>query len=526
VVDLDGDTLIAATEDQQADDDAVYIFQRSGATWAQQVRLTGANPSYNFGAAVAVAGDVALVGDPGTEFSLAPENKGVVTVYTRSGDTWSAAGSLSPDDGEPGDGFGCAMDFDGQTAVIAACSTLQLGVPTRAYVFTLDGGVWTQAARLDPAPDAMAFDLSSVDYDGDRILLGAVERFYSLATYSGAAFLFERDGETWRQTQTLRPDDVEPTDGYVWDAALAGDEAVVSAIFKNRLNAAQRGAVYVFSPRPEGSGLVYLPAAAGPEFPAGPIAFAAYAGYGEDTELYLVWPDGRGRTQLTHSPSTVSEFFPAWSPDGARLAFTRETPGELELVVLELATGTETIIPTPGANAIHRPAWSPDGQTIAYDGLIGASYDVYAVAADGSSDPVNLTQTSQADESYPAWSPDGSRIAFLNVTTLATMKPDGSDVTPIPGSPAGAFSPDWSPDGTTILFHVLNDGDPALYTIPAGGGAPTLVIADAENGRWSPDGSGIVFTGAGGGLFTVNPDGAGLAVVFGSKFALMPDWRP
>jgi hypothetical protein len=528
VADLDGDTLIAATDDQLADDDAVYIFQRNGAAWTQQARLTEANPSFNFGAAVAVAGDVALVGDPGVEFSLAPENLGVVTIYTHSGGVWSAAGTLSPNDGEPGDGFGCAMDFDGQTAVIAACSTLQIGVPTRAYVFTLDGGVWTQMARLDPSPIGAPFDLSSVSYDGDRILLSAEERFYSLATYSGAAFLFERDGETWRQTQTLRPDDVEPTDGYVWDAVLAGDDALVSAIFKNRLNAAQRGAVYVFSPRPEDRGLAYLPAAAGPEFPAGPIAFTAYAGYGEDTDLYLVWPDGRGRTQLTHTPSPISEFFPAWSPDGARLAYIRETNSSpsLELVVLDVPGGTELVIPTPGVNAIHRPAWSPDGQTIAYDGQIGASYDVYVVAADGSSGPVNLTQTSQADESYPAWSPDGSRLVFLNVTTLATMKPDGSDVTPIPGSPVGAFSPDWSPDGTTILFHVPLDGDPALYTIPAGGGAPQLVITDAENGRWSPDGSAIVFTGAGGGLFRVDADGQGLSVVFGSKFALMPDWRP
>ncbi len=532
---LDGDTLIAATDNDQGQPATVYVFTRAGDAWTQQAKLPGPgyHPAYYFGAAVAVSGDVALVGDPGNVL-IDPADEGVVHVYTRSGATWSSAGVLAPDDGQGGDSFGCAIDFDGQTAVIAACSTLRPDVPTRAYVFTRDGDAWTQAARLDPVAGAVDFDLSSVDIEGDRVLLGANERFYglpNLPNLAGGAFLFERDGDTWRQTQSLRPDDVEPTDGYVWDVALAGDEALLSALFKNNLTAAQRGAVYVFAPRPAGSAMIHLPVAAAPPFPPGPIVFAAATAYGEDYDLFLAWPDGRGRTQLTHTPSPKGEFYPAWSADGAKLAYIRETNSStpsLELVVLDVAGGSEQIIPTPGALSIHGPAWSPDGQWIAYDGLTQGATDVFVVAADGASGPVNLTQTPALDEGHPSWSPDGSRIVFRNHGQLATMKPDGSDIAPIPGAPSdgNGMNPEWSPDGTTILFHMQYDnGDFALFTIPAGGGEPEQVIEHAYDGHWSPDGSQIVFTGTGGGIFRANADGSELSVVFGSKFALMSDWR-
>lgn len=521
-LDLNGDTLIAATDDHGGFNDAVYIYGRVSENWIQQARL--ANPDADdtsFGTAVTVVGDLALVAAPGHFGSSAP---GVVYVYARDGGDWSAAGMLTPDDAAPGDSFGCALDFDGATAVVTACAFAEPETPDRAYVFAYDDGPWIQQARLDPLTGGASVDLLSVDLTDDRIVLGAAEQFYQGVASIGSSYLFERDGDIWSQTQELRPDDVEWADGHVWDVALAGQDVLTGAIWKSRLNVAQTGAVYVFSPRLPESGLAFLPVAArGPlDQSTGLMAYIT-AAPGSDTELVLATSGGRGQVNLSNSP--WSELSPAWSPDGERLALIRESPGLLQLVVADRDGGSEIVIPTPGANAIHRPAWSPDGRFIAYDGLRGADFDVFVVAVAGG-EPVNLTQTAQASESHPVWSPDGERIAFRDGNTLATMKPDGSDIRPVAGAMAGAFPTDWSPDGSAILYFRLYDGPPDLYTIPAAGGEPQLVIESGRDGRWSPDGRQIVFTGAGGGIFQVDAGGGNLRVVVSSKFAQMPDWQP
>ena len=57
------------------------------------------------------------------------------------------------------------------------------------------------------------------------------------------------------------------------------------------------------------------------------------------------------------------------------------------------------------------PAWSPDGRRIAFESDIGINSEIYMMNADGS-DIVGLTDS--AGSASPAWSPDGRRIAFLS----------------------------------------------------------------------------------------------------------------
>ena len=137
------------------------------------------------------------------------------------------------------------------------------------------------------------------------------------------------------------------------------------------------------------------------------------------------------------------------------------------------------------------PAWSPDGSRIAFHSLRDGNLEVYTVDPDGSN-PVNLTNDPAAD-SRPAWSPDGASIAFSSRRNggdidIFTMNADGSAPVDITRNEAYAdYWPAWSPDGTRIAFASNRDGDFDIYVMDADGSNPvnlTRTNTDAIYPAW------------------------------------------
>lgn len=154
---------------------------------------------------------------------------------------------------------------------------------------------------------------------------------------------------------------------------------------------------------------------------------------------------------------------PAWSPDGAHLAYVSFETGHAAVFVQSLLTNQrKAVADFPGSNSA--PAWSSDGKQLA----------------------VVMTH-------------DGSSQIYL-------MHPDGSGVHRITFSGAIDTEPNFTPDGQSLLFTSDRGGSPQVYRMPVEGGAAqrlTFVDGNCFSPRNSPDGKSFVFAHFTGGRFYI-----------------------
>jgi Tol biopolymer transport system component len=532
-VDLAGNTLLAgAWKSDGGTNEAAYVFTRTGNTWTQQGKLSApeAPADINFGAAVALAGDIALVGAPG-DFQRADQT-GAVYVYTRDDHIWSFAEKLEPGDGEPGDNFGCAIDIDGQQAVIAACRAYEaLPRPGYAYIFIREGSRWVQRARLEPDTDERPFEVDSVSIDGDQVALGSKNAFGPLMDFAGTVYLFHRvSGNNWNEVPAVQPDDIRNDAEFGRSVALSGNKLLAGAPEINDYMDDGPGAAYYFTAASQEMTVrLYLPAVMTPRQPA--TQLESLIAYVRDDDIFTATPIGTRLTNLTRTAEPETE--PAWSPDGRQLVFVRWPAAEL--VVMDADGSNQRVIPTPGVEYISSPAWSPQGDAIAFHADKADDYaydqDIFIIGVDGSG-LTRLTDWPSA-QVEPSWAPDGNRLVFASYWPndnydLLILNADGTGMNVLAKTEPYERSPDFSPDGLTIVMqvHTIPSADGLLATIPAGGGQGSLLMRAGLGPKWAPDGYQFVFTGTGGGIFRMNDDGTGWAPIDIHSQARSPDWRP
>ena len=207
------------------------------------------------------------------------------------------------------------------------------------------------------------------------------------------------------------------------------------------------------------------------------------------------------------------DWWPVWSPNGARIAFTRVYPNHMELYTVAIVGGRVTRIASNGYQLA--PTWSSSGAQLAYavGGVLwiangdGTGKHRYVAPArafvpawrPGTTQLAYLTTHGSTNTDLwvagqlwaknaigvPAWSPNGQELAF--------QRDDGIYVATGPHaerrlvSIANPGPPVWSHDGLHIAYAVKS----VAFVVPADGAGPPVGVANALGGirtpSWSPD---------------------------------------
>jgi hypothetical protein len=232
------------------DSGSAYVFMHLNGTWIQRAKLTAFDAEENdwFGGAVAIDGSTLLVGAFGDD-GPGGDDQGSVYVFTRDHNIWDLQAKLRADDADDFDNFGMAVSISGDTAVIGAPGAEAENGFTRgaAYVFVRQGTSWTQRARLTAAAgsDFAKFG-SSVSVSSDTAVIGAIHHTGSAGGRQGAAHVFVRNGTTWTEQARLTASDAAASQEFGASVSVSGDLVAVGARGYDDLAGTDLGAVYLF----------------------------------------------------------------------------------------------------------------------------------------------------------------------------------------------------------------------------------------------------------------------------------------
>ena len=232
-------------------------------------------------------------------------------------------------------------------------------------------------------------------------------------------------------------------DGTRWQLARAHEEGGPRSLLPStggndtQPTVSADGATIVFVSDREGLGLWSIPAdgsrpparlagapasATAPSFsPVGRRLACSAPGGNHGAQLF-VGELGVSSAQVTHLDAHVSA--PGWSPAGDRLAVV------LDGTTIDTLDGEvpQALVEAEGWNT--SPAYSPDGASVAFMSNREGNPDIYRLHI--SSGRLDRLTLDPAYDTHPRWSADGGRLVFQSdrggVQRIWTMNADGSDL--------------------------------------------------------------------------------------------------
>lgn len=264
--------------------------------------------------------------------------------------------------------------------------------------------------------------------------------------------------------------------------------------------------------------------------------------------LAAIRPDGTHFGLLSQPRSPVEDRAPAWSSDGATLAFVRahwtgHSYDAGDIWAMDADGGHRRRLTRTGPIE-DCPAWSPDDSKIALLQRAKPFSPPKLAVLDVTTHDISRLRDAAGVPSCPTWSPSGTSLLFTvfhkghgNVTTMRT---DGSHVAVLPSTHRVEYALDWSPNGARILFRAGSVASGSISSMEIDGSDRHVILAGGgpktgyDDAAYSPDGTHIVAVRSPkdfeAWLYTADADGSHLHRMKNPRLnnasATMPSWQP
>jgi eukaryotic-like serine/threonine-protein kinase len=195
----------------------------------------------------------------------------------------------------------------------------------------------------------------------------------------------------------------------------------------------------------------------------------AFSRGGEDEDI---WKYEQGGPASSFISSTLYEYNPAYSPDGAKIAFSSNRSGRMEIWTCD--EGGSNLVQLTDGPGRHQggPQWSPDGHSIAFSSQAeNGIWGVFVVDAAGGQ-PRRVTPPDMSAYTT-SWSRDGKWLYYSTNATgrLELWRIPAMGGTSIQVTDSGGFIGMESWDGKTLYYYKAREqGTTTLYArgLPSG----------------------------------------------------------
>jgi hypothetical protein len=284
---------------------AVYVYKRTGVTWAQEayIKASNADLSDRFGFSLAIAGDTLAVGvygedsnavgvtnGPSSSTDDSAIQSGAVFVYKRTGVTWAQEAYIKASNADTLDRFGCAVALNGDTLAVGSCNessqqtTITNGATASSdnslleagavYVYKRSGVNWAQEAYIKAANAAAADHFGyNVDINGDTLAVSTINQSSADKTIthgtnasndvsaadSGAVYVYQRTGVNWTQQAFIKASNAGAGDQFGFSISLTNNLLAITSPYEDSSGfTVENGATSIDNDKATDSGAVYL----------------------------------------------------------------------------------------------------------------------------------------------------------------------------------------------------------------------------------------------------------------------------